>query len=583
MVRRILCLAVSLLLLLSALPVQAAKTQEQKLCETIEKDYAAAIADSGMESLGGYCGLLASYQLYYRGINSWLLTANGNDHYDIYIEDTLTTGGYGHRDYSGVNFSMEEALNFACRNGAQDVYNALVCFQQTNTEAGQIYGHVVFIYAILDGTVYFTESFDLNEFHTAGTAMMMSVSQFVECYKGWTTFEGLVVFGNRDYTDNCTAYSTNLFVEVAEEAELTSEPCSLRSTEAACMQLRHVMPGERLHATGLYKNTVGTYYYRIQDGTQTGYIPAEQVNILRVNFEDVTLSEPAVPEALEAGKDFAVNGDVSALYSGLENVRIEILDDSGEMVQGYSQTMLGTACNLDEGGFNSLLNFAALEEGYYTYAVYADSVNHYLMDDGSVFNYTDNRCLLTREFRVGELPARELAEETAAEPRTVRDGWSYADGKWYYYEAGAPRTGWFYHNGVDYYLQEDGSVTTGWAEINGKRRYFTATGAMRTGWVITKEGPVYLLSNGALAQNWINVDGVNCWFNENGTLGQGWITDGDKQYYLDEVGTFVTGWQTLEEGKFCFHEDEGYLIAQQVEVDGKSQVIPMQSFPLTTE
>ena len=579
--KKILCFALCLLFVLSALPVQAAKTEEQKLCEMIVEDYTAAMADSGMDSLSGYCGLLASYQLYYRGINSWLLTANGNDHYDIYIEDTLTTGGYGHRDYSGVNFSMEEALNFACRNGTQDVYNALVCFQQTNTEAGQIYGHVVFIYAILNGTVYFTESFDLNEFHTAGTAMMMSVEQFAESYKSWTSFEGLVVFGKKDYTDNCTAYSTNLFVEVVEEAELTSEPCTLHSTEAACMQLRHVMPGERLHATGLYKNTVGGYYYRIQDGTQTGYIPAQQVTILRVNFEDVALAEPAVPEALEKNKDFDVNGDVSALYSGLENVRIEICDESGEIVQGYSQTMLGTACNLDEGGFNSLLDFSVLEEGYYTYSVFADSVNHYLMDDGSVFNYTDNRCLLMQQFRVGELPAREQAEETV-QPRVMRDGWSYLDGSWYYYEAGSPRAGWFYHNGVDYYLQGDGSVTTGWAEVNGKLRYFTATGAMRTGWVITKEGPVLLLSNGALAQGWITMEGVRCWFNENGTLGQGWITDGDKQYYLDEVGTFVTGWQTLEEGKFCFHE-EGHLIAQQIEENGSKQVIPVQKFSLQTK
>lgn len=581
MVKKILCLALSVLFVLSALPVQAAKTEEQILCETIEEDYAAAIADSGMGSLAGYCGLLASYQLYYRGINSWLLTANGNDHYDIYIEDTLTTGGYGHRDYSGANFSMEEALNFACRSGAQDVYNALVCFQYTNTEAGRKYGHVVFIYAILDGVIYFTESFDLDNYHTAGIAMTLTVSEFVNYYKNWTSFEGLVVFGKKDYTDNCTAYSTNLFVEVTEVAELTSEPCTLRSTEAACMQLRHVMPGERLHATGLYKNTVGTYYYRIQDGSQTGYIPAEQVSILRVNFEDVTLEAPTAPEALAAGEDFAIDGDVSARYSGLEAVRIEICDEAGEMVQGYSQTMLGTACNLDEGGFNSLLNFAALEEGYYTYSVYADSVNHYLMDDGSVFNYTDNRCLLTAQFCVGDLPAREQAEETV-QPRVIQDGWSYVDGSWYYYEAGSPRTGWFYHNGVDYYLQEDGSVTTGWAEINGKLRYFTATGAMRTGWVITKEGPVHLLSNGALAQGWITMEGKQCWFNENGTLGQGWITDGDKQYYLDEVGTFVTGWQTLEEGKFCFHED-GHLIAQQIETDGKSQVIPIQRIALQDE
>lgn len=581
MVKKILCLALSMLLVLSALPVQATKTEEELLCETIEEEYIAAIADSGMESLAGYCGLLASYQLYYRGINSWLRTANGNDHYDIYIEDALTSGGYGHREYNSTNFSMEEALNFACRSGAQDVYNALVCFQYTNTEAGQKYGHVVFIYAILDGVIYFTESFDLDYYHTAGMAMTMTVSEFVSYYKPWTTFEGLVVFGKKDYTDNCTAYSTNLFVEVTEEAELTSEPCTLRSTEAACMQLRHVMPGERLHATGLYKNTVGTYYYRIQDGTQTGYIPAKQVSILRVNFEDVALAEPAVPEALTAGEDFTVNGDVSARYSGLTAVRIELCNESGEMVQGYSQTMLGTACNLDEGGFNSLLNFAELEEGYYTYSIYADSVNHYLMDDGKIFNYTDNRCLLTTQFRVGDLPMREQTEETAV-PAMFRDGWSYVDGSWYYYEAGNPRVGWFYHNGVDYYLKEDGSVATGWVEINGKLRYFTATGAMRTGWVITKEGPAYLLSNGALAQGWITMEGKQCWFNENGTLGQGWITDGDKQYYLEEDGTFVTGWQTLEEGKFCFHE-EGYLIAQQVEVDGKSQVIPVQSIPLQAE
>lgn len=580
--KRIWCLALSLLLILSALPVHAEElTEEEQLCETIVEDYAAAISDSGMSSLAGYCGLLASYQLYYRGINSWLRTANGNDHYDIYIEDTLSSGGYGHRDYSGANFSMEEALNFACRNGTQDVYNALVCFQYTNTQAGQMYGHVVFIYAILDGIVYFTESFDLDHNNTAGKPMKMTVAEFVNCYKSWTVFEGLVVFGKKDYIDNCTAYSTNLFVEVTEESALTSEPCTVHSTEAECMQLRQVMPGERLHATGLYKNTVGTYYYRIADGTQTGYIPAEQVSVLRVNFEDVVLSEPVVPDALTVGEDITLDGDVSAMYSGLNAVRVEVCNAAGEMVLGYSQTMLGTACNLDEGGFNSLLDFANLSEGYYTYSVYADSINHYLMDDGTVFDYTDNRCLLTTEFRVGDLPVRQTAQETV-QPRTMRDGWSYVEDCWYYYENGAPRTGWFYHNGVDYYLQEDGAVTTGWAEINGKARYFTATGAMRTGWLITKEGPVYLLSNGALAQGWTNLEGKRCWFYENGTLGQGWLTVEDKQYYLDETGSAVTGWITLEEGKFCFHE-EGYLIAQQVEIDGKTQVISVQIFELPTE
>lgn len=581
MYKRILALMLSLLLAVSVLPMHTIAATEEQINQTISEDYLNALADSGRDSLAGYCGLLASYQLYYRGINAWLRTANGNDHYDIYIEDTVSSGGYGHRDYSGVNFSMEEALNFATRNGTQDVYNALVCFQYTTTEAGQKYGHVVFVYAILDGMVYFTESFDLGTYHTAGSPIVFTIAEFVDYYDDWTTFEGLVVFGKKDYIDNCTAYSTNLFVEVAEEATLTSEPCSTRAQEVTCVELRQVVAGERLHATGLYKNTTGQYYYRISDGTQVGYIPAQKVSVLRANFEDVTLQEPVVPEALAVGEDFLIDGDVSAIYSGVDAVSVEVLDEKGELVLGYSQTMLGTACNLDEGGFNSLLNFASLDQGYYTYSIYTESVNHYLMDDGTVFDYTDHRCLLTTEFRVGDLPARQTAQETL-QPRTIRDGWSYVDGAWYYYENGAPRTGWFYHNGVDYYLQEDGSVTTGWAEINGKMRYFTATGTMRTGWVITKEGPVYLLSNGAMAQGWINLDGNRSWFNENGTQGQGWLTQEEGQYYLDTSGRPVVGWLTLPEGKLFFGED-GLLSAQEVETDGKAQVVPVQKIELNEE
>lgn len=580
--KKLVCLILAVALTLSVLPVSAEPlSKEMALCQAITEDYAAAISDSGRSSLAGYCGLLASYQLYYRGINSWLQTANGNDHYDIYTATEMTSGGYSHREYSSVSFSMEEALSFACRGGTQDVYNALVCFQYTNTAAGQKYGHVVFIYGILDGLVYFTEGFDLDRENTAGQPMILTVSEFVNYYKGWTGFEGLVVFGKRDYIDNCTGYSTNLFVEVTEEAELTSEPSRIHSTEVDCMQLRHVMPGERLHATGLYKNTLGTYYYRIADGTQTGYIPAQSVNVLRVNFEDVVLSEAKAPRILAIGEEFDLSGQVSAQYSGLQTVRVELYGEDGSLLQQYSQAAEAAACLLDTEAMQQKLAFSGLKQGYYRLAVYADSANHYLMDDVTVFRYMDNRCLLEEEFCVGAVPAREVTEEVA-QTRVLQDGWSYEDEHWYYYEDGKPRTGWFYHNGVDYYLQEDGSVTTGWAQINGKLRYFTATGAMRTGWLITKEGPVYLLSNGALAQGWIRMDGQVCWFNKNGTQGKGWVTIEDKQYYLDGAGRPVVGWITLEEGTFCFHED-GSLIAQRIEQDGKVQEIPIRIFQLPEE
>lgn len=578
--KKILALALCLVLLLSALPVNAASDAEiYRIRQRIIRDYENALDASGRESLEGYCGLLASYQLYYRGINAWLQTANGNDYYDMYLEQTTSTGGYGHRDYHGANFTMEEALSFACQGGRKDVYNALVCFQYTDTEAGRKYGHVIFVYAILDGIVYFTESFDLDSYNRAGMALTFTLEDFVDYYSGWTVFEGLIVFGKKDYADNCTYYSTNLFVEVTQESVLTSEPCSVRSRETTCVEQRQVTEGERLHATGLFKNTVGQYYYRISDGTQTGYLPAEKVSVLRVNFEDVTLTESVMPQALALEEKLTGSLSVSAAYSGLETVSLEVVDDDGKQVLRSEKNASDGTAGWDN---SSLGRLDALPQGYYSWSVWAESVNHYLMDDGSVFNYTDRRQLQSGQLRVGQLlPRRQPAQTPVSQ--TMRDGWSYVGESWYYYENGTPRTGWFYHNGVDYYLDETGAVTTGWAEINGKMRYFTATGAMRTGWVITMEGPVYLLSNGAMAQGFVRLDGKRCYFHENGTQGtEGWLVLEDGQYYLDEDGSPVTGWLTLPEGTFRFQED-GRLTAQKLLTDGIPRVEEVQFVPIPEE
>lgn len=573
MFKRIIALALCVLLMAAALPVgvSALTEEEQTIYGQINRDYARALEASDKESLGGYCGLFASYQLYYRGINTWLKTADGNDHYDVYTAEEMTDGGYRHKDYSHLNFSMEEALNAASRNGTRDVYNILVCFEWTSTEAGAKYGHVVFVYAILDGMVYFTESFASPMNYTAGAPTKISIADFVDYYDDWTRFEGLVVFGKKDFIDNCTEYSTNLFVETTEDTELVSQPCSVHSTEADCVLLRQVACGERLHATALYENPAGQYYYRISDGEQTGYVLADRVSVLRVNFEDVTLSEPVAPEALELGKDFSMDGDVSAPYSGINAVCVEVLDESGQMVLGYSQATQGSACNLDDGGFNKVTDFSTLAEGYYTYSVYADSVNQYLMDDGTIFGYANRCCLLSTTFRVGNVPAREQNVQTA-QARQLVNGWNYEQGIWYYFENDLPRTGWFYCNGVDYYLKEDGSVTTGWAEVNGKLRYFTATGAMRTGWLETQEGKFYLMSNGAMAHGWYTVDGKLYFFREDGTLHEsGWVDMDGQRYYLQPDGSAATGWVTLEEGTYCFHGD-GHLLAQQVEENGKKLI-----------
>lgn len=581
MYKRIMALVLSVLLIAAVFPLNASAAtpeKEQEIYRIINSDYKRALAQTGKESLAGYCGLMASCQLYYRGINTWLRTADGNDHYDIYSAMTVTDGGYRPKSYSARDFSLTEALNAASRNGTRDVYNIAVGFEWTNTEAGAKFGHVVFVYAILDGMVYFTEGFSSSMNYTAGAPIKISIADFAAYYSNWTRFEGIVVFGKKDYIDNCVGSSTNLFVEAAEQTKLLSQPAPENSSEVESTELRAVAAGERLHATALYENTVGQYYYRVADWDQVGYVPADSVSILRVNYENVACADITAPDALKTGRDFTVKGSVSAPYTGIDAVWVEILDEAGELVQGYSKTTQGNTCELGDGGFNKLLTFNTLDQGYYTYKIYAECVNNYLQNDNTVAAYTSRVELYSAPFRVGDVPAREQSVETV-QTQQAGDGWVYGNDTWYYYENSLPRTGWFCYNGVEYYLAEDGSVTTGWAEVNGKKRCFTATGAMRTGWMQTQDGTMYLMTNGVPAQGWHTVDGTNYYFDEAGILQtDGWLTVDGMRYYLLSDGSMATGWLKLEEGTFCFHDD-GYLLAERVEQDGEAYIRPYEEEP----
>ena len=118
-----------------------------------------------------------------------------------------------------------------------------------------------------------------------------------------------------------------------------------------------------------------------------------------------------------------------------------------------------------------------------------------------------------------------------------QDGWHYQDGKWFYYENGAARTGWVCDNGIDYYLQEDGSAATGWLEVNGKLRYFSTTGAMRTGWLNTEEGMFYMLINGEAAKGLRQIGmSLYCFDSEGQLMKNCYVTEGDSGFYVNSSG-----------------------------------------------
>ena len=567
-------LMLSLLMLASVLPAQAsaAGVEGQWLCRNIEEHYAKILEDNETDTLNGWCGTLASYQLYYLGINSYPMMANGNDQYDLYLERSYSDNGYRIKRYPAEEYTLEEALNAITHGGIWDAYNILVGFQATNTEAGSQFGHAVVIYGIVDGKVYFTESFGTAFTADEGVPGVCTISQFAALYDSWTQLEGVVLFGRKGYLESCSRRDANMYVQVQRADPLYTQPCVSGTEEVESRIIRTAQKGEYLLVSAMYENTLGRYYYQVQDGDTVCYLDAQRAEPVQFNSGDVTVTDLEYPTVLTPGEDFTVKGHISSQHSLVSSVTLEITDASGEVLMTNSRAKKSGTYNLERDTFNALTDFGALEEGLYTFTLTADVLSHYL-DTGMVQTAVAKITLCNVKFAVGGNV--QLPRQGRMAPEFVPDGWSEVNGKWCCYEKGMPRTGWFCYEGVNYYLQEDGSVTTGWAEINGKKRYFSGNGAMCTGWLYTEEGTYYLLKNGQMATGWRTVDNGLYLFDQDGVMQTGgWKTIEGKTYYLFDDGRAATGWTTLKKSVYFFGAD-GHLM---VEAIGKGEDVVYKTY-----
>lgn len=541
-------------------------TEDQRIRQQIMRIHSISLRSTGYSSLAGRCGLQVSWELYLLGINKILKTYDGNNHYDAYKDLEQTTGGYVPKAYDVKDYSLEEALNTISRHGTLDVYNIMVGFQRTNTVAGRKYGHVCFIHAILGGMVYFVEGF-ATRFGTAeGEPIVVTIEEFAEYFAPWTQYEGTIHFGTGNLLDSHTYHPSDMFAQCLSDTAILTVP----ELESSAL-LRTAQMGERLRVTGLYEDMGGTYYYQIDDDGTIGYVNAQALKPVRFNYEDVQYTDPVLPQAMKEGQTFQTGGKIATEHTQLGAIRVLVTDPDGEIILEYEILKDGNMCDLDARAVRGSIELEVLPEGGYIYSVYADVLNNYL-DDGKVVTDSQRICLATTGFTVGQAqqPQAELVK-VKEEPPT--DGWYYKGGKWYCYENGAPRVGWFCQEGQDYYTDETGAAAVGWAQINGQWRYFSSTGAMRVGWLRTYEGARYMLRNGVIGTGWRTVDGVKYCFDENGImLCGGWTELEGKLFYFFADGKTATGWVTLDSGTYSFHAD-GYLLARKEEQDGQTQVI----------
>ena len=366
--KRIIGLLAAFVLLFCMIPVTGFAV-DAGLVESTKNSYLKAQEDAQQESFNGFCGRMTSYQLWNMGINSSLLTADGNKQYELYSAMKRTSTGYYVCSYSAEEYTLERALNVISRNGTKNVYNLLVCFEWTNTEAGDIYGHAVVINGIVDGKVYFVESFFTQLGGEEGNVVICSIPEFAGIFEDWTLFEGVIHFGGKNYADACKSYPTDMFILTRFAMDLRSQPCMVGTDN--CKTIRSVSAGERLRVTSVLKNTYGEWYYLVEDGDQIGYLVADTVVPYRINTEDITVKNFAIVPPEKEETDLQLEGKVRADKGLVGAVEIVVTDEMENEVYRYRQIV--DAYRLDLDDLNEAVDFSTLQDGNYTVRLWAET------------------------------------------------------------------------------------------------------------------------------------------------------------------------------------------------------------------
>lgn len=403
---RLLSFALAFLLVTSVAvptPATAAPTTEDGIRKQITDTYKKARAFYGWDTFKGYCGALTNVQLHLLGITKEVIGADGRDAYDAFCYQTVTSGGYSVKAYSGRVYTLKSALNEITKNGTEDAYNILVGFEKSPTVLGRRYGHSLMIQAIIDGTIYFMESYDVylrGIRYPEGTPLTANIDEFVEYYAMTTTqFDGVIHFGLKTYADGCTRYSSNAWGNANAGAEIWSQPIDQERDDTELV--RTLEETERLNITALYLNTEGEYWYQLDEG-KTGYIRAEMVTISQLRYDDVTMVDATAPTMLVQGKGFSVKGSITSHYNTIYSIRARVYSpQADQMIQVLSATeeVQGKAYNLLRSKVSNNLSFRHLEVGQYRYELAAIVDNHYV-EAGQLMTGWDTVVLWSSDFYV---------------------------------------------------------------------------------------------------------------------------------------------------------------------------------------
>lgn len=175
----------------------------EQIIQRIEDTYEAALRSAGRYRFENRCSEMVNHSLYVLGLESYAKHCDGSQEYNLYDGLEKTSSGYDVIRYSAKEYALADALYAVAEREEGAVYNIIACWNSGITGNSSAYGHTCFIHAIVDGVVYYSESYGLylgGEYYREGKPIVCSIEEFAGYYNKWAYFEGLVYLEVPDET-----------------------------------------------------------------------------------------------------------------------------------------------------------------------------------------------------------------------------------------------------------------------------------------------------------------------------------------------------------------------------------------------
>ncbi|MBR3972118.1 MAG: hypothetical protein IKJ83_04485, partial [Ruminococcus sp.] len=179
-------------------------------------------------------------------------------------------------------------------------------------------------------------------------------------------------------------------------------PC-YNSTDSTSVTISVFNTGDTVTITGLYKNTLGEYWYRTTSSSgSTVYFNGAYADYVKNNISDIKMTGHTPPNGHVYGTGYVIDGNISSQYNRLTNVAAYVYKGfgvSGNSITGTGVTISATSYKLEGSEVDNAVWMNVPENGPNTLQITTKYINYYV-SGGTLKSNTGTVVLATDYFMV---------------------------------------------------------------------------------------------------------------------------------------------------------------------------------------